>query len=132
MSSPAHHTIVPRGDGTSYLSSGGVKGLSISVVFTTLATCFVLARLYTRTRLMDRMESNDWMIVIALVRHWRCPTSLTGRQVIWLTSVSQVLSFVFMALFIVEALNGVGMHGADIPPPVMLKQMKVGKDSLNR
>ena len=37
-----------------------------------------------------------------------------------------------MALFIVEALNGVGMHGADIPPPVMLKQMKVGKDSLNR
>ena len=69
MSSPAHHTIVPRGDGTSYLSSGGVKGLSISVVFTTLATCFVLARLYTRTRLMDRMESNDWMIVIALVRH---------------------------------------------------------------
>ncbi|PLB43139.1 integral membrane protein [Aspergillus steynii IBT 23096] len=101
MSSPAPRTVLPRGDDTSYLSPGGVKGLSISVVFTTLATCFVLARLYTRTRLMNRMESNDWMIVIALV-----------------------LSFVFMGLFIVEALNGVGMHAVDIPPPVMLKQMK--------
>lgn len=30
-----------------------------------------------------------------------------------------------MGFFIVESLNGMGMHGADIPPPVMLKQMKV-------
>ncbi|THC95577.1 hypothetical protein EYZ11_004949 [Aspergillus tanneri] len=109
MSNPQLHTLHPRGHGGNpYLSSGGVKGLSISVVFTTLATCFVLARLYTRARLMNRMEGNDWMIVIALTTNER----------------NKTFSYVFMALFIVEALNGVGMHGADIPPHILIKQMK--------
>ncbi|RAH48502.1 uncharacterized protein BO95DRAFT_356743 [Aspergillus brunneoviolaceus CBS 621.78] len=85
----------------SYLSSRGAQALSVSVVFTTLATLFVSARIYTRKTLMNRMEPNDWMILIALV-----------------------LSFVFMALFIVEALNGMGMRQVDIPPLILEKQMK--------
>lgn len=52
-----------------YLSSRGAQGLVVSVIFTGLATCFVSARLYTRIRLMRRMESNDWMVVIALVSY---------------------------------------------------------------
>ncbi|KAL5355418.1 integral membrane protein [Aspergillus floccosus] len=96
------HVLLPREErGQSYFSHGGKRGLSISVVFTGLATIFVAARVYTRTRLMKRMEPNDWMILIALT-----------------------FSYVFMGFFIVESLNGMGMHGADIPPPVMLKQMK--------
>ncbi|EAU31185.1 predicted protein [Aspergillus terreus NIH2624] len=96
------HILLPREEtGQSYFSHGGKRGLSISVVFTSLATIFVTARIYTRTRLMKRMEPNDWMILIALT-----------------------FSYVFMGFFIVESLNGMGMHGADIPPPVMLKQMK--------
>lgn len=96
------HVLLPREEtGQSYFSHGGKRGLSISVVFTSLATIFVTARIYTRTRLMKRMEPNDWMILIALT-----------------------FSYVFMGFFIVESLNGMGMHGADIPPPVMLKQMK--------
>lgn len=131
MSSPNHHTVLPRSDDTSYLSPGGVKGLSISVVFTALATCFVLARLYTRTRLMNRMESNDWMIVIALVRHL-CIIHAQDVRIHVANYLSQVFSFVFMALFIVEALNGVGMHGVDIPPPVLIKQMKVSQVSFRQ
>lgn len=56
-----------RNDGDTYLSPRGAQGLAVSVIFTALATCFVSARLYTRIRLMRRMESNDWMVVIALV-----------------------------------------------------------------
>lgn len=62
------HILLPREEtGQSYFSHGGKRGLSISVVFTSLATIFVTARIYTRTRLMKRMEPNDWMILIALV-----------------------------------------------------------------
>ncbi|KAL2845242.1 hypothetical protein BJY01DRAFT_247830 [Aspergillus pseudoustus] len=84
-----------------YLSPRGTQSLVVSIVFTSLATVFVLARVYTRTKLIKRMEANDWMIVVALV-----------------------LSFVFMSFFIVEALNGMGMHLVDIPEPILLKQMK--------
>lgn len=41
--------------------------MTISIVFTTLATFFVLARFYTRIWLIKRVEANDWMIMIALV-----------------------------------------------------------------
>ena len=41
--------------------------MAVSIIFTSLATSFVIARLYTRIKLMKRMEANDWMVVIALV-----------------------------------------------------------------
>ncbi|KAL2863497.1 uncharacterized protein BJX67DRAFT_260617 [Aspergillus lucknowensis] len=85
----------------SYLSPRGIQSLVVSIVFTSLATIFVLARVYTRTKLIKRIEANDWMVVIALI-----------------------FSFVFMSFFIVEALNGMGMHFDDIPKPILLKQMK--------
>lgn len=55
------------GNNDTYLSSRGVQGLTVSVVFTSLATCFVALRMYTRIKLMRRVEANDWMVVIALV-----------------------------------------------------------------
>lgn len=61
-----HDVIFRRVEGN-YLSPRGTQGLIISVVFTTLATLFVSARIYTRVKIMGRMESNDWMIVVALV-----------------------------------------------------------------
>ncbi|PYI22949.1 hypothetical protein BO86DRAFT_396732 [Aspergillus japonicus CBS 114.51] len=107
----------------SYMSSRGAQALSVSVVFTTLATIFVSARIYTRKTLMNRMEPNDWMILIALVLTLleSLPESqYTQTQL----TVFQVLSFVFMGLFIVEALNGMGMRQVDIPPLILEKQMK--------
>lgn len=59
--------VLKRKDGDTYLSPRGTQGMVVSIVFTALATGFVSARLYTRLRLMRRMESNDWMVVIALV-----------------------------------------------------------------
>ncbi|KAL4737606.1 hypothetical protein BDV11DRAFT_216601 [Aspergillus similis] len=94
--------ISPRNEQVkSYLSPPGTQGLIISIVFTSLAAFSVLARVYTRSKLIKRMEANDWMIVIALT-----------------------LSVVFMSFFIVEALNGMGMHLVDIPTPILLNQMK--------
>ena len=49
------------------MSSRGEQNLVISVVFTVLATCFVVMRMYTRMKLMNRVEANDWMVIIALV-----------------------------------------------------------------
>ncbi|KAL4801581.1 hypothetical protein BDV18DRAFT_148918 [Aspergillus unguis] len=92
----------PRNDQSkSYVSARGARGLAASIVFTSLATIFVLARLYTRTKLIKRIEANDWMIIIALI-----------------------LSYVFMAFFVVEALNGIGMHYVDIPSDIYINQMK--------
>lgn len=41
--------------------------------------------------------------------------------------IGKTLSYVFMGLFVVEAMNGMGMHEAHIPPSVLLKQMKVSQ-----
>ncbi|BCS27547.1 uncharacterized protein APUU_60595S [Aspergillus puulaauensis] len=96
------HLLLPRGGQKEvYLSARGTQGLVISIIFTILAVFFVLARVYTRAKLIKRVEANDWMIVIALV-----------------------FSFIFMSFFIVEALNGMGMHRVDIPESILLKQMK--------
>ncbi|KAE8145951.1 integral membrane protein [Aspergillus avenaceus] len=95
------HIVHPRGEDKPYLSHGGKTGMAVSISFTSLATIFVLARVYTRAGLMKRMEPNDWMVLIALT-----------------------FSYVFMAFFIVEAMNGMGMHGAEIPASVLVKQMK--------
>ncbi len=62
------HWLYPRGEQKDvYLSARGTQGLVISIIFTSLAVFFVLARVYTRAKLIKRMEANDWMIVIALV-----------------------------------------------------------------
>lgn len=50
-----------------FMSARGAQGLIVSVVFTALATCFVGMRMYTRIKLMNRVEANDWMVIIALV-----------------------------------------------------------------
>lgn len=62
-----YNSFPKRDYGDVYLSSRGVQGLTCSVVFTALSSVFVGLRLYTRVKLMRRMESNDWMVVIALV-----------------------------------------------------------------
>lgn len=62
--------IFGRGNDETYLSSRGVQGLTVSVVFTCLATSFVAMRMYTRIKLMRRVETNDWMVVIALVSQY--------------------------------------------------------------
>ncbi|CAG8895691.1 unnamed protein product [Penicillium egyptiacum] len=84
-----------------FMSSRGEQGLIISVVFTALATFFVVLRMYTRMKLMNRVEANDWMVIIALVN-----------------------SYVFMALDIIEAVSGMGVHLKDIPPSILERQMK--------
>ena len=107
----------------SYLSHRGAQALAVSIIFTCLATSFVAARLYTRIKLMKRMEANDWMIVTALVSTLYQSTVYPVYHKTNLTE--QVFSFVFMGLFIVEAVNGMGMHGAAIPTHILVKQMKV-------
>ncbi|KAL1981889.1 hypothetical protein VTN96DRAFT_2018 [Rasamsonia emersonii] len=94
------HVILPRGDDTP-ISPRSVQAVVVSVVFTTMATCLVSARLYTRIHIIHRIESNDLMVIAALV-----------------------FSFVFMGLFIAEAKYGMGKHMADIPPKILTKQMK--------
>lgn len=64
--------IFKRGNNDTYLSSRGAQGMAVSIVFTVLATGFVGARLYTRIKLMRRVESNDWMVIIALVSRNAC------------------------------------------------------------
>jgi hypothetical protein len=58
-----------------FMSSRGVQGLTMSVVFTALATSFVVARMYTRIKLMRKVEANDWMVIVALV----CPCAETKK-----------------------------------------------------
>lgn len=84
-----------------FMSARGAQGLTVSVVFTGLATCFVGMRMYTRMKLMNRVEANDWMVIIALVN-----------------------SYIFMALDIIEAVSGMGVHFKDIPPSILMRQMK--------
>ncbi|KAF7716694.1 Uncharacterized protein PECH_008618 [Penicillium ucsense] len=90
-----------QANGNPYVSSRGMQGLVLSVVFTSLSASFVAVRLYTRLKFLRRLEANDWMVVLALIN-----------------------SFVFMGLDIVEATSGMGMHLADIPPDILERQMK--------
>lgn len=49
------------------LGPRGAVSLVVSVCLTALATCFVVARIYTRKYIVGHVEPNDWMIIIALV-----------------------------------------------------------------
>ena len=71
--------ILRRDNDDIYMSSRGAHGLVVSVVFTALATCFVAMRMFTRIKLMRRVEANDWMVIIALVS---CVTNLEHHQVL--------------------------------------------------
>ena len=62
-----HDIILPRGSDQSYLVERGTHGLGVSIAFTALATLFVSARLYTRLKILGRMQWNDYMILLALV-----------------------------------------------------------------
>lgn len=46
-------------------------------------------------------------------------------------SFLKVNSFIFMGLDIVEATSGMGMHLKDIPPHILVRQLKVGNTFLN-
>jgi hypothetical protein len=60
MAVPLRYWIIPRNEQVkSYLSPPGTQGLVISNVFTNLAAFLVLARVYTRTKLIKRMKAND-------------------------------------------------------------------------
>lgn len=50
-----------------YMTHRGAQAMAVSIIFTGLATSFVLARLYTRIWIMKRIEANDWMVLVALV-----------------------------------------------------------------
>lgn len=50
-----------------YMTHRGTQAMAVSIIFTGLATSFVIARLYTRIWIMKRIEANDWMILVALV-----------------------------------------------------------------
>lgn len=77
------YTVLQRRDNSgSYLTERGAQALGVSISFTILATCSVVARLYTRAKIIKRMEPNDWMILIALVSVHRPSnfTNLTERN----------------------------------------------------
>ncbi|KAJ9297322.1 hypothetical protein DTO271G3_4615 [Paecilomyces variotii] len=79
----------------------GRHALDISIVFTTLATVTVFCRFYTRLFLVRQMGSDDWIILVSLI-----------------------FSLAFLGLFAGEVEYGMGIHIADIPPDILVKQMK--------
>ena len=46
----------------------GRSALAVSIVFTSLATLFLAIRIYTRAFLVKQMGSDDYTILVALVR----------------------------------------------------------------
>ncbi|KAK2793475.1 hypothetical protein FQN51_001232 [Onygenales sp. PD_10] len=78
----------------------GAEALTISIVFSSLATFFVGARFFTRGLLVQRLGYDDWTSLAALI-----------------------FSLTFMGLFVGEKVNGLGNHIVDIPPDMMKKMM---------
>lgn len=63
--------VFKRDYGNPYLSPRGAQSMAVSIVFTTLASCFVGLRMFTRITLIRRVEASDWVVIIALVRRRR-------------------------------------------------------------
>lgn len=59
--------ILKRDYGNPYLSSRGAQEMAVSIIFTTLASCFVGLRMFTRVVLIRRVEPSDWVVIVALV-----------------------------------------------------------------
>lgn len=74
---PDSHILQSRSTSQPYLTARGAQGIAVSIIFTSLATFFVLARLYTRIWLMKRLEANDWVILTALVSMLRFRETVT-------------------------------------------------------
>lgn len=59
------HVLQPRMSAAG--NARGTKALSISIAFTSLATCFVLFRFYARVFVVKRTGPDDWMSLVSLV-----------------------------------------------------------------
>ena len=62
----------------------GRKALTTSAIFTSLATFFVVLRIYTRAFLVKQMGADDWSILVSLVtpqRTLKRPCCLLIRRV---------------------------------------------------
>ncbi|KAL1867036.1 hypothetical protein Plec18167_008827 [Paecilomyces lecythidis] len=93
--------LLPRETTRTIVSARGARALACSLIFTSLATCVVAARIYTRRKIMRKIEPNDWMVMIALL-----------------------FSYLFLGFFIGETVYGMGVHEAQIPPSTLKMQMQ--------
>ncbi|KAH8702308.1 putative integral membrane protein [Talaromyces proteolyticus] len=73
-----------------------------SVVLTVVAIGFVGARFCARVRILGRLDSSDWVVLVALI-----------------------LSVTFMVVTITEIKYGMGWHEIDLSPDTLTKQMKL-------
>lgn len=58
----------------------GRQALAVSIVFTTLATLITAIRIYTRTFLVKKMGSDDYVILVSLAFSWIFFGLLVGGQ----------------------------------------------------
>ncbi|EAU33640.1 conserved hypothetical protein [Aspergillus terreus NIH2624] len=79
----------------------GQHALTVSAVFTSLATFFTILRIYTRAFIVKQMGADDWTILVSLVFTWA-----------------------FFAIFVQEVRYLMGEHLDKIPHDVYVKQMK--------
>ncbi|KAJ9210487.1 hypothetical protein DTO166G4_7954 [Paecilomyces variotii] len=93
--------LLPREHTRTIVSARGGRALAASITFTFLATCAVAARLYTRMKIIRRIEPNDWMVLVALL-----------------------FSYLFLGFFIGETVYGMGVPGPQIPPSTLKMQMQ--------
>ncbi|KAJ5895338.1 hypothetical protein N7495_007029 [Penicillium taxi] len=82
-------------------SHQGLRAFALSIIFTTLATIFTAARMYTRAVIVGKVGADDYLILISLLCSW-----------------------VFFGLIIGETYNGSGVHMTDIPKEIFIRQMK--------
>ncbi|CAG8011374.1 unnamed protein product [Penicillium salamii] len=78
----------------------GRQALAVGIVFTTLATLITAIRIYTRTFLVKKMGSDDYVILVSLAFSW-----------------------IFFGLLVGEVYHGMGEHYAIIPAAVYKAQM---------
>ncbi|KAI9046230.1 putative integral membrane protein [Aspergillus affinis] len=76
------------------------QALTTSAVFTSLATFFVVIRIYTRAFLVKQMGADDWTILVSLAFSWA-----------------------FFGVFVGETANLMGEHYVDVPHKTFIKQM---------
>ncbi|KAL5343792.1 hypothetical protein BJX70DRAFT_393840 [Aspergillus crustosus] len=78
----------------------GRHALTVSAVFTCLATLTAAVRIYTRVFMVKQMGADDWTILVSLAFSWA-----------------------FFGLFVGEAVYLMGEHYEQIPKTILTKQM---------
>lgn len=99
----------------------GTGLVAVAWVEASLGLVVLLARMYTRVKIVKKMGLDDWTMILATVSVRYPAGTFVSRLLIVPIRLNQILAFLTSVVVTMQVHYGVGRHAAHIPPPQLVK-----------